>query len=95
MMRLAFATVALVAISNGIAIKEDDAPVDLPEIQSETQPVELVRPQDKMNSTRFNALLKLAKDKGLMPEDKELKKMSQKQQAMLLLAKNEKKEFLR
>ena len=49
MMRLAFATVALVAISNGIAIKEDDAPIDLPEIQSETQsetqPVELVRPQ--------------------------------------------------
>ena len=95
MMRLAFATVALVAISNGIAIKQDDAPIDLPEIQNETQPVELVRPQDKMNSTRFNALLKLAKDKGLMPDDKEFKKMSQKQQAMLLLAKNEKKEFLR
>ena len=48
-----------------------------------------------MNSTRFNALLKLAKDKGEMPDDKVLKKMSQKQQAMLLLAKNEKKEFLR
>ena len=95
MMRLAFATVALVAVSNGIAIKEDDAPIDLPEIQNETEPVELVRPQDKLHSTRFNALLKLAKDKGEMPDDKTFKKMSQQQQAKLLLAKNEKKEFLR
>ena len=47
MMRLAFATFALVAIANGIAIKEDSAPVDLPEIENETEPVELVKLEDK------------------------------------------------
>ena len=48
-----------------------------------------------MNSTKFNALLMLAKNEGLMPNAKVLAGMSQRQQAMLRLAKEEKKEFLR
>ena len=95
MMRLAFATFALVAIANGIAFKEDSAPIDLPEIENETEPVELVKLEDKQNSTKFNAFLNLAKNGGPMPNAKTLAGMTRRQRAMLRLANKEGKEFVR